>query len=123
MVRVDVLLRPLDQLVVALAVNHLAASAVDHSSHHSSSGRLRASSATPAAGTLARRWSPHPTSLLSKLRHALGPEMVVGREDPRLELPADSYVDLEFAYEKIHEAEPAVRLGGAENEGRAAAPG
>lgn len=50
-------------------------------------------------------------SLLSKLRRALGPEVVVGRDEPRIQLPADAFVDVEAAAERLHEAESAVSMG------------
>ena len=46
--------------------------------------------------------------LLSKLRRALGPGMVTGRDEPRLQLPPDAFVDIEAAAEKLHTAESAV---------------
>ena len=51
------------------------------------------------------------SALLSKLRSLLGREAVAGRDDPRLVLPTDSYVDLEAAAEQLHEAESATALG------------
>jgi len=50
-------------------------------------------------------------SLLSKLRKALGPDVLVGRDEPRLELPAGAFVDIEAASEKLHEAESAIAVG------------
>jgi DNA-binding SARP family transcriptional activator len=50
-------------------------------------------------------------ALLSKLRSVLGREAVAGRDEPRLMLPADSYVDLEAASECLHEAESATSMG------------
>ena len=46
--------------------------------------------------------------IVSRLRRALGPEMVAGRADLRLALPADTCVDIEVAADKVHEAESAV---------------
>jgi DNA-binding SARP family transcriptional activator len=50
-------------------------------------------------------------ALLSKLRGVLGREAVTGRDEPRLVLPPDSYVDLEAAAEQLHEAESATSMG------------
>jgi SARP family transcriptional regulator, regulator of embCAB operon len=50
-------------------------------------------------------------ALLSKLRAVLGREAIAGREEPRLVLPPDSYVDLEAAAEQVHEAESATSMG------------
>jgi DNA-binding SARP family transcriptional activator len=50
-------------------------------------------------------------SLLSKLRRVLGPEILVGREAVRLELPGGAWVDIEAAGEKLHQAESAVGVG------------
>jgi DNA-binding SARP family transcriptional activator len=50
-------------------------------------------------------------ALLSKLRGTLGREAIAGRDEPRLVLPPDSYVDLEAASERLHEAESAAALG------------
>ena len=50
-------------------------------------------------------------ALLSKLRGVLGREAITGRDEPRLVLPADSYVDLEAAGEQLHEAESATSMG------------
>jgi DNA-binding SARP family transcriptional activator len=49
-------------------------------------------------------------ALLSKLRGVLGREAIVGRDEPRLVLPPDSYVDLEAAAEQLHEAESATSM-------------
>jgi DNA-binding SARP family transcriptional activator len=48
---------------------------------------------------------------LSRLRSAVGAERVAGRRELRLVLSADAHVDTEAAYEAIHRAEGAVRLG------------
>jgi SARP family transcriptional regulator, regulator of embCAB operon len=48
------------------------------------------------------------SALLSRLRAALGGEIVSGRSDVRLFLPADAWVDVEAAEEAIHRAESAV---------------
>jgi DNA-binding SARP family transcriptional activator len=50
-------------------------------------------------------------ALLSKLRAVLGREAIAGREEPRLVLPSDAYVDLEAAAEHVHEAESATSMG------------
>ena len=50
-------------------------------------------------------------ALLSKLRGVLGREAIEGRDEPRLVLPPDSYVDLEAAAEQLHEAESATSMG------------
>jgi DNA-binding SARP family transcriptional activator len=50
------------------------------------------------------------SALLSKLRTALGAERIDGRDRPELILPADAYVDLEAARERLHEAEGAVAM-------------
>ena len=48
--------------------------------------------------------------LLSKMRKALGPETLVGRDEPGLRLPPDAFVDIEAAAERLHEAESAVAM-------------
>jgi DNA-binding SARP family transcriptional activator len=50
------------------------------------------------------------SALLSKLRSVLGRDAVAGREEPRLVLPPDSYVDLDAAAEQLHEAESATSM-------------
>ena len=50
-------------------------------------------------------------SLLSKVRKVVGPDVLVGRDEPRLELPADAFVDIEAASERLHEAESAIAVG------------
>src|SRR5438093_11025384 len=47
----------------------------------------------------------------SRLRHALGEEVVAGRAQPRLVLPADAWLDVEAAAAAIHRAESAVARG------------
>ena len=47
-------------------------------------------------------------SIISRLRGALGGDVLDGRDELRLVLPADAFVDTEVAAEKIHEAEAAV---------------
>lgn len=51
------------------------------------------------------------TVLLSKLRTALGTQMLSGRSELRLTLPADARVDVEDALAAVHEAQSAVALG------------
>lgn len=48
------------------------------------------------------------SAVLSRLRHALGPDSLLGRSDVRLELPPDAWIDLEAARGAIHRAECAV---------------
>jgi SARP family transcriptional regulator, regulator of embCAB operon len=50
-------------------------------------------------------------ALLSKLRGVLGREAIAGRDEPRLVLPPDAYVDLEAAAEHVHQAESATSMG------------
>jgi DNA-binding SARP family transcriptional activator len=50
------------------------------------------------------------SALLSKLRTALGPDLISGRHEPALVLPPDAYVDLEAASDRLHAAETAVAL-------------
>jgi SARP family transcriptional regulator, regulator of embCAB operon len=50
-------------------------------------------------------------ALLSKLRSAIGPELLPGRERVQLALPAGAWVDVEAAEEAIHRAETAVASG------------
>ena len=61
--------------------------------------------ATPAAAPSAL------TVLVSKLRAALGPEVVGGRSQIRLILPPDARVDVEDALDAVHQAQSAVALG------------
>ena len=49
-------------------------------------------------------------ALISKLRKVLGRDAIAGREEPRLVLPPDAYVDLEAAAELLHEAESATSM-------------
>jgi SARP family transcriptional regulator, regulator of embCAB operon len=51
------------------------------------------------------------TVLVSKLRAALGPGMVAGRSELRLNLPPAARVDVEDALEAVHQAQSAVALG------------
>jgi len=51
------------------------------------------------------------TGVLSRLRHVIGEEVLQGREQLRLVLPAGSRVDLELAFRAIHQAESAVAGG------------
>ena len=50
-------------------------------------------------------------ALLSKLRGVLGRDAIAGRDEPRLLLPLDAYVDIEAAAEQLHEAESATAMG------------
>jgi DNA-binding SARP family transcriptional activator len=50
-------------------------------------------------------------ALLSKLRAVLGREALAVRDEPRLILPGESYVDLEAASEQLHAAESATGVG------------
>ena len=50
-------------------------------------------------------------ALLSKLRAVLGRDAVAGIDEPRLRLPDDAFVDLEYAAERLHTAESATALG------------
>jgi SARP family transcriptional regulator, regulator of embCAB operon len=61
--------------------------------------------ATPAAAPAAL------TVLVSKLRAAVGPQLLSGRAELRLNLPADAWIDVEDAIAAIHEAQSAIALG------------
>jgi DNA-binding SARP family transcriptional activator len=50
-------------------------------------------------------------ALLSKLRAAIGGELIEGKAEIRLVLPADTSIDVETAAEAIHNAESAVSQG------------
>jgi len=50
-------------------------------------------------------------ALVSKLRAAIGPDLLSSRESVRLTLPAEAWVDIEAARDGIHRAESAVALG------------
>jgi DNA-binding SARP family transcriptional activator len=50
------------------------------------------------------------TVLLSKLRAVVGPELLSGRSELRLVLPADARVDVEDAFAAVHQAQSAVAL-------------
>jgi DNA-binding SARP family transcriptional activator len=50
------------------------------------------------------------SALLSKLRGVLGRDALAGRDEPRLVLPRDAYVDLEASAEHLHEAESATSM-------------
>ena len=50
------------------------------------------------------------SALLSKLRGVLGRDAIPGRDEPRLVLPADSYVDLDAAAAHLHDAESAASM-------------
>jgi DNA-binding SARP family transcriptional activator len=60
--------------------------------------------ATPGHG-------PRLSVLLSKVRRVLGPELLVGRAQVELLLPADAFVDVEAALEALHRAESHVANG------------
>jgi DNA-binding SARP family transcriptional activator len=62
-------------------------------------------SATPAAAPSAL------TVLVSKLRAALGPQTLSGCSELRLNLPPDARIDVEDAFQALHEAQSAVALG------------
>ena len=51
------------------------------------------------------------SALLSRLRTALGANVLCGRSELTLRLPADAWIDLEAAEEAIHRAEAAVAQG------------
>ena len=61
-------------------------------------------------------WGEHPPAasaeavraLLSNVRRALGSERLVGRDELRLRLPDDIWVDVEVAARAVHDAESAV---------------
>jgi SARP family transcriptional regulator, regulator of embCAB operon len=61
--------------------------------------------ATPTAAP------PALTVLVSKVRAALGPELLSGRTELRLNLPPDARIDVEDCLAAIHEAQSAVALG------------
>jgi len=48
------------------------------------------------------------TGVLSRLRHVVGENVLQGREQLRLALPADAWIDVEVALRAIHDAEAAV---------------
>lgn len=54
------------------------------------------------------RASSNLSVVVSRLRRALGAQILSGRGELRLVLPADAWVDIEVAAEKIHAAEAAV---------------
>ena len=49
--------------------------------------------------------------LLSKLRRAVGPELLRGRSEIELVLPPDAFVDVEAAFEALHRAESHIANG------------
>ena len=61
--------------------------------------------ATPAAAPSAL------TVLVSKVRATLGPEVLSGRTELRLNLPPDARIDVEDCLAAVHEAQSAVALG------------
>lgn len=74
---------------------------------------------TPRAELIAALWPREApaaadsalSALLSKLRRALPEGWLDGRDEPRLELPARTLIDVEAAREGLHRAESAVALG------------
>lgn len=50
-------------------------------------------------------------ALLAKLRNALGPASIAGKHELRLQLPRDTWVDVEAAAAALHRAESALALG------------
>ena len=54
---------------------------------------------------------PRLSVLLSKLRRVVGPELLAGRAQIELLLPADAFVDVEAALEALHRAESHVANG------------
>ncbi len=56
-------------------------------------------------------YNPRLSVLLSKLRRVLGPELLVGRAQIELLLPADAFVDAEAALDALHRAESHVANG------------
>jgi DNA-binding SARP family transcriptional activator len=48
---------------------------------------------------------PRLSVLLSKLRHVVGSELLVGRSEVELVLPPESFVDVEAAFEALHRAQ------------------
>ena len=62
------------------------------------------------AGERPRAADPALNALLSKLRAVLGREAVAGRDEPRLLLPSDAFVDLEAAMARLHAAESAAAV-------------
>ncbi len=48
------------------------------------------------------------SALLSRLRAVLGGDVLLGRGEVRVQLPAEAWIDLEAAEEAIHRAEAAV---------------
>ena len=55
--------------------------------------------------------NPRLSVLLSKLRRVIGPELLVGRSQIELALPADAFIDVERALEALHRAESHVANG------------
>ena len=58
-----------------------------------------------------RDHQPRLSVLLSKLRRVVGPELLAGRSQIELVLPADAFVDVEAALEGLHRAESHVAKG------------
>ncbi len=59
-------------------------------------------------------------TLVSRLRKVVGHEMIRGRSELRLELPADTTVDFESAFEEIEHAEQALECSAWEEASRCA---
>ena len=59
----------------------------------------------------ARDHSPRLSVLLSKLRRAVGPELVPGRSEIELKLPPGAFVDVEAALEGLHRAQSHIASG------------
>ena len=58
-----------------------------------------------------RDHGPRLSVLLSKLRRVVGPELLAGRSQIEVVLPADAFVDVEAALEGLHRAESHVAKG------------
>jgi SARP family transcriptional regulator, regulator of embCAB operon len=56
-------------------------------------------------------YQPRLSVLLSKLRRAVGPELLRGRSEVELVLPPETFVDVEAAFEALHRAESHVAHG------------
>jgi DNA-binding SARP family transcriptional activator len=59
-------------------------------------------------GNPPRAWEAALNALVSKLRRVTGPDVLDGRSQLRLNLPADAWIDLEAAADGIHRAESAI---------------
>jgi len=73
-------------------------------------------SPSPRSKLMEALWPDHPpaaadtalSALLTKLRTVIGADAIVGKQDVRLLLPIDAWIDLEAATEGMHRAESAV---------------